>query len=105
MLKFTSAMDQGCARTIGGSFATAGRRPAASMTNPSGLPAPIDAFARIPEALEGKTLREAKWDARTGDVMLSFEAEIELQVFNFTGYEAWEIHFSNGTTEYSPQAR
>jgi hypothetical protein len=70
-----------------------------------GLTAPIDVFAKIAEALDGKTLREAKWDARTGDVVLFFEANIELQVFNFTGYEDWEIHFSNGTGEYSPYAR
>jgi hypothetical protein len=26
-------------------------------------------------------------------------------VFNFTGYEVWEIHFPDGTGEYSPYAR
>src|SRR3954454_23154694 len=50
-----------------------------------GLPAPIDAFAWIAELLDGRTLREAKWDPRTGDVMLSFQPNVELQVFNFTG--------------------
>jgi len=70
-----------------------------------GLPAPIDAFVKIAEALDGKTLREAKWDTHTGDLVLSFEPNLELQVFNFTGYEDWEIHFSNGTGEYSPYAR
>ena len=70
-----------------------------------GLPEPIDAFARIAEELDGKSLREARWDARTGDLIFSFEHELELQVFNFTGYEDWEIHFSNGTGEYSPYAR
>jgi len=70
-----------------------------------GLLAPIDAFARIAEELDGTYLREARWDARTGDVIFSFESDLELQVFNFTGYEDWEIHFSNGTGEYSPYAR
>jgi hypothetical protein len=70
-----------------------------------GLPAPIDAFAQIAGALDGKALRDAKWNARTGDVVLTFEADIELQMFNFTGYEDWEIHFSNGTGEYSNYAR
>jgi len=70
-----------------------------------GLPAPIDAFARIAEALDGRTLEEAKWDSRTGDVLLLFQPNVELQVFNFTGYEDWEIHFSNGSGEYSPYAR
>ena len=70
-----------------------------------GLPAPIDAFARIAELLDGTTLREAKWNPRTGDLIFSFEPELELQVFNFTGYEDWEVHFSNGTSEHSPYAR
>jgi hypothetical protein len=70
-----------------------------------GLPASIDAFAEIAAALDGKNLREAKWDTRTGDITLSFESDSELQVFNFTGYEDWEVHFSDGTGEYSPYAR
>ena len=69
-----------------------------------GLPAPIDAFAQMAEVLDGRTLREAKWNARTGDVVLSFESNVEMQLFNFTGYEDWEIHFSNGTGEYSNYA-
>jgi len=69
-----------------------------------GLPAPIDAFARIAEELDGKTLREAKWEPRTGDIVLFFEPNVELQMFKFTGYEDWEIHFSNGTGEYSNYA-
>ena len=70
-----------------------------------GLPEPIDAFAQIAEALDGATVLEAKWDLRTGDLFLSFDSDSELQVFNLTGYEDWEIHFSNGTGEYSPFAR
>jgi hypothetical protein len=72
--------------------------------NKYGLPAPIDAFAQIAEALDGTSLRDAKWDASTGDLIFSFEPNVELQVFSFTGYEDWEIHFSNGTGEYSPYA-
>jgi hypothetical protein len=70
-----------------------------------GLPAPIDAFVRIAELLNGTCLREAKWDARKGDVILSFEPSVDLQVFNFTGYEDREIHFSSGVAEYSPYVR
>jgi hypothetical protein len=70
-----------------------------------GLPAPINAFAHIAEVLDGTCVREAKWDARTGDVILSFETNVDLQMFNFTGYEDWEIHFSSGIGEYSPYAR
>jgi len=69
-----------------------------------GLPEAIDAFARIAEVLDGTTLREARWDARTGDVFFFFEPDLELQVFSFTGYEDWEMHFSNGIAEYSPYA-
>lgn len=69
-----------------------------------GLPAPIDAFAQMAEVLDGRTVREAKWNARTGNVVLSFESNVEMQLFNFTGYEDWEIHFSNGTDEYSNDA-
>jgi hypothetical protein len=71
----------------------------------SGLPAPIDAFLEIAKLLDGATVREATWNARTGDMMFQFESDTELQVFNFTGYEAWKIHFANGTGEYSPYAR
>lgn len=70
-----------------------------------GLPAPIDAFAVIAAALDGRSVRQAKWDARTGDLILFFEPDLELQVFSFTGYEDWEVHFSSGTSEYSPYAR
>jgi hypothetical protein len=70
-----------------------------------GLPAPIDAFAQIAEALDGRAVREAKWNARTGDLVLLFEPNVELQAFNLTGYEDWEIHFPNGTGEYSTFAR
>ena len=68
-----------------------------------GLPAPIDAFASIVQDLEGKCVTEASLEARTGDLHFSF-GDIELEVFNFTGCEVWEIHFPNGTGEYSPYA-
>ncbi len=70
-----------------------------------GLPAPIDAFAQIAEALDGRAVREAKLDTRTGDLVFSFEPNLELQMFNFTGYEDWEMHFPNGTGEYSNYCR
>jgi hypothetical protein len=70
-----------------------------------GLPAPIDIFTQIAEALDGRDVRDAKWDALTGDLILSFMPNVELQVFNLTGYEDWEIHFPSGTGEYSTFAR
>ena len=49
-----------------------------------GLPAPIDAFAQIAEALDGRAVIEAKWNVRTGDLVLLFEPNVELQAFNLT---------------------
>jgi hypothetical protein len=70
-----------------------------------GLPAPIDAFQQLEHELQGKLVTDALLDARTGDLLFSFEEDLEFRVFNFTGYEVWEIHFPNGTGEYSPYAR
>lgn len=36
-----------------------------------------------------------------GDLMISLENGFEIQIFNFTGYEVWEIQFPDGTSEYS----
>lgn len=70
-----------------------------------GLPAPINSFERIEQELQGKVVDEARFIHETGDLRFGFGEDIELEVFNFTGYEVWEIHFSNGTGEYSPYAR
>jgi len=40
-------------------------------------------------------------DKETGDLLFQFADGIHVQVFNFTGYEVWEIHFPDGTGEYS----
>lgn len=69
-----------------------------------GGPAPIDAFRQLEEELQGKSVSDAFLDTRTGDLQFNFEDRIEFRVFNFTGYEVWEIHFPNGTVEYSPYA-
>lgn len=37
----------------------------------------------------------------TGDLLFEFAENITLQVLNFTSYEIREIHFPNGTGEYS----
>jgi hypothetical protein len=70
-----------------------------------GLPAKIDAFHQLEQELHGKRVADALLDAETGDLIFSFEGGLEFRVFNFTGYEVWEIHFPNGTGEYSPYAR
>jgi hypothetical protein len=34
-------------------------------------------------------------------LVFDFDGGIALQVFNFTGYEIWEMHFPDGAVEYS----
>jgi hypothetical protein len=70
-----------------------------------GLPAKIDAFLELDLELQDRKVIGARWDCRTGDLIFEFEGEIEFQALNFTGYEVWEIHFSNGSGEYSPYAK
>jgi hypothetical protein len=66
-----------------------------------GLPAPIDAIAELAKELEGHSLNEVRLDKETADVVLSFAGRRKLQVFNFTGYEIWNIQFPDGRVEYS----
>jgi len=70
-----------------------------------GLPEPIDSFHQLEQELRGTRVTDALIDARTGDLLFRFEGSVEFCIFNFTGYEVWEIHFSNGTGEYSNFAR
>jgi hypothetical protein len=69
-----------------------------------GLPAPIDAIAEFVSLLDARRVKNARWDSRTGDLIFDFEPDLELHVFNFTGFEVWEIQFPNGTGEYSNYA-
>jgi hypothetical protein len=69
-----------------------------------GLPAQIDAFQYLKQELSGRHLTQASFEPRTCDLFFSFDGDLELQVFSFTGYEVWEIHFPNGTCEYSNHA-
>jgi hypothetical protein len=66
-----------------------------------GLPAPVDAVETLHETLDHKLVTNAVLDQRTGDLLFEFSGNVTLQVFNFTGYEIWEINFPNGTREYS----
>lgn len=70
-----------------------------------GLPAPIDAIEKLKEQLQDKIVADVTWDKKTGDLLLRFIDQIELQVFNFTGYEMWEISFPDGTVQYSNYAK
>ncbi len=40
----------------------------------------------------------------TGDLRFTISGEFILEAFNFTGYEIWELTFSDGTGEYSNYA-
>ncbi|HEY6413014.1 MAG TPA: hypothetical protein VIX42_04975 [Edaphobacter sp.] len=66
-----------------------------------GLPAPIDAIRELQEHIQGKLVTDAQLDRETGDLVFQFGGNIKLQVFNFTGYEVWEINFPNSSVEYS----
>jgi hypothetical protein len=69
-----------------------------------GLPAPIDAIAELLGQLQDRTVTNVQLDGESGDLLFEF-SDIKFRVFNFTGYEVWEIHFPDGTGEYSPYAR
>jgi len=66
-----------------------------------GLPAPIDAIRELQAQIQGKLLTDAQLDRETGDLLFNFGENIKLQVFNFSGYEVWEISFPDGTGDYS----
>ena len=70
-----------------------------------GLPAPIDAIAELQAQLQDRTLIKAQLDGESGDLLFDFSDNIKFRVFNFTGYEVWEIHFPDGTGEYSNYAK
>jgi hypothetical protein len=70
-----------------------------------GLPAPIDAIREVAELIQDKVVFDASLDIETGDLMFDFDGNIILQIFNFTGYEVWEIRFPNGAVEYSNYAK
>ena len=70
-----------------------------------GLPEPINAKVDLQKALKNKTTTAATVDTTTGDLLFQFSDELSLQVFNFTGYEIWQISFPEGTVEYSNYSR
>jgi hypothetical protein len=70
-----------------------------------GSSGPIDAIKQLQEDLQGKIVVEAQLDKETGDLLFDFTESVKLQVFNFGGYEVWEISFPDGTGEYSNYAK
>ena len=70
-----------------------------------GLSTPIDAIAELRGQLQNRIVTDAKLDGESGDLLFEFSDNIKFRVFNFTGYEVWEIHFADGTGEYSNYAK
>lgn len=66
-----------------------------------GLPAPINAIDNLSKLILGKKAIEPKIIFESGDLEIIFENNIKLQIFNFSGYEVWEVKFPNGTTQLS----
>lgn len=70
-----------------------------------GLKSPIDAIRSLSEELHGRIVTEVHHESETGDIILNFSNFVAVQIFNFTGYEIWEITFPDGTGEYSNYAK
>ena len=70
-----------------------------------GLPTVIDAVHELREKLTSRLVVTASHDQETGDLLFEFTDSIKLQILNVTGYEVWEIRFSDGTGEYSNYAK
>jgi hypothetical protein len=66
-----------------------------------GLPNAVDAVEVLGNTLTGKRLLSAFIEPSTGDLHFNFADHVTFQVFNFTGYEIWDIWFPDGAVEYS----
>lgn len=66
-----------------------------------GLPAPINAIKALKDELQNKTVLIASLNEETGDLSFELSGNLKLQVFNFAGYEIWQLTFPDGTIEYS----
>jgi hypothetical protein len=69
-----------------------------------GLPAPIDALRVLHDALSGRLVSDAAMEPTTGDLHFRFENDLALEVFNFTGFEIWELKFPDGAGQLSNYA-
>lgn len=69
-----------------------------------GLPMPMDAVGALRAELAGRRLVAAEMDRTTADLRFIFENERRLEVFNFTGFEIWELKFPDGTGQVSNYA-
>ncbi len=69
-----------------------------------GFPAPIDALQILDRELRGNAITIAEMNRVTGDLRFSFANGAQLEVFNFTAFEIWEITFADGSVELSNYA-
>jgi hypothetical protein len=84
-----------------------GRRPVLSSFDHEqqyGLPAPINAPRALCGELQGKLVLDAALDRATADLNFAFSGDLRFQVFNFTGYEIWQLTWPDGTGELSNYA-
>lgn len=57
-----------------------------------GLPAPLNACARVMELIGARTITEAVMDTAIGDIVITFDGSQRLEVFNdSSGYEGWTM--------------
>lgn len=66
-----------------------------------GLAAPMNANDELKKLLAECNLIDVDLDLHAGDLTLTFADGASLQVFGFTGYEAWTIAFPDGASEFS----
>jgi hypothetical protein len=66
-----------------------------------GLSSPIDAIEELRKYLTDKVVINGVVEVETGDLIFHFENSLWLQIFNFTGNEAWEVTFSDGSGQLS----
>jgi hypothetical protein len=83
---------------------TKGGRPLVSIFDHRqryGLPEPIDALRIMRDELVGKEVLDAVMDQTTADLRFRFDDGVDFEVFNFTGFEIWQVIFPDGTMELS----
>lgn len=63
-----------------------------------GLPTPLDVIDVTKKAIGQETIKQYNVDPKTGDLLLYFDSNCELQFLNLSsGYESW--HIVHGTQE------
>jgi hypothetical protein len=64
-----------------------------------GLPQPVDAASNVREALRGRTVEAAAICESSGDLIITFSEQAQLQVLQMSGeYESWRLSHVGGET-------